>query len=430
MRFLQKSKFVKHSLILLSGNAINQVVLLATYPIIARLFLPSDFGLFEQVNAIFAFLVVLTSLRYESAIIIAKSDQEAKNLLALSLLIMVFLVFLTSGCVVLLARGIADVFSNPDLEKFLYFIPIFLLFAGGQQALYNWEIRTKHFYQANVSNIFKSSSNSVLRVVTGFAQLSTLGLFLSRAVSFFLSLFVLLRRELTGLVQAIMSGTISAEGMRNAAKEHKRFPLYMSWGVVFSGLSIAVIPVVLSYLYGVTFMGYYAMATAVLNIPIAIVKNAIRTVYLQRASERVLSGKDLGEDLKRISLALAGMGILPLLLIILYGPAILAFVLGDRWHMAGTIASIIAPWIFITLVDTPSLAVLPVIGLQRYFVVLQSIILTTRILAFYIGATLFGDPLHVIGLLAVQGILVNIFNLGYVLTRVRNKNLSSEYSRH
>lgn len=318
--------------------------------------------------------------------------------------------------------GIADAFSNPQLKQFLCFVPIFLLLAGGQQVFYNWEIREKQFSQANISNIFKSSSNSILRVVTGITQLSTLGLFLARSLSFFLSLGFLLKREWTGLFQTIRNRTVTTRGMIDTAKAHKNFPLYMGWGVVVGTASTTIIPLAISFLFGVKFLGYYAMANAALNIPISMVKNAIHTVYLQRASERVTSGKNLHNDLKKISLVLFGTGILPLVLIVLYGPPIFTFVLGDRWEMAGIIASVISPWIYVTLVATPCTAVLPVIGLQKYFVVLQFIILSTRVLVFYIGATIVGDPMDVIQLLAIQGILVNVFNLAYVLVKTRKED--------
>jgi len=419
---LVKSRFVKNSLVLFSGNVFNQLILLFTYPIISRLFLPTDFGTFEQVHAIFVFLVILTSLRYESAIIIAKSDQEAKHLLILCLGLVVLLTLLVWLGIGVGGKYFADLLSNPQLTKFLYFLPIFLLFAGGQQVFYNWEIRRKRFSQANLSNIFKSSSNSVFRVATGFVQLSTVGLFIARGISYFLSFWVLLKKEWNTLTSIFSNQTITARRLVTAAKTYKEFPLYMSWGVVFNRLSITIIPLVISFLYGVKFLGYYAIANQALNIPIAVVRNAIRTVYLQRASERINSGKDLYNDLIRISLVLLSLGILPLILIVLYGSPIFTFILGERWLMAGKIASVISPWIYITIVATPCSAVIPVVGLQRYYAVFQFIILCTRVLVLYIGATFFSDPLDVIKLLVIQGIVVNIFNFGYVLIKTYQKD--------
>ena len=416
---LLQSRFVKDSLILFSGNVINQIILLSTYPIISRLFLPSDFGTYEQVHAIFSFLVILASLRYESAIIISKSDQEAKNLLVLCLSTVVLLVVFVWVCIGAGGDFIADLFSNPKLTRFLYFLPIFLLLAGWQQVLYNWEIRKKCFSRANTSNIFKSSSNSIIRVLVGFTQLSTLGLFLARGISHFLALWVLLKNEWKEIIQAIKQRVVSTHRVISAAKTFKDFPLYMSWGVIFNRMSMAIIPLVISYLYGVKFLGYYAMANTALNIPIVMVKNAIRTIYLQRASEIVRNRKNLHNDLKKISKVLSISGILPLLLIMLYGRTIFTFVLGDIWQMTGEIAIIISPWIFITLIAAPYTAVIPVIGLQRYYVIYQFILLSTRILVLYIGAIYFTEPLNLIKVLVIHGILVNIFNLGYVLTKTR-----------
>ena len=54
-----------------------------SFPIIAFLYTPNQFGTFTVYGALLAFLGILATMRYEMAIPIAESDQEAKSLVHL-----------------------------------------------------------------------------------------------------------------------------------------------------------------------------------------------------------------------------------------------------------------------------------------------------------------------------------------------------------
>ena len=82
------------TLTLLGGGALAQLLPLLLGPFIARLFTPEAFGLYTRFATVAAALAVAASLRYEQALPLARSDDEARALLALALRLLLAAVLL------------------------------------------------------------------------------------------------------------------------------------------------------------------------------------------------------------------------------------------------------------------------------------------------------------------------------------------------
>ena len=76
---------MKNVAVLASGTAMAQVLTVLAYPILMRLYDPDDFGLFALFGALNMTFVAVASGRYELAIVMAKTEEEAANILALTL---------------------------------------------------------------------------------------------------------------------------------------------------------------------------------------------------------------------------------------------------------------------------------------------------------------------------------------------------------
>lgn len=412
-------QFFRKVLILVSGNIINQVVLILSYPIISRIFQPQDFGVYEQVNAILLIFLLLSSLRYESAILIATNDQEGRNLQGLSIIILVGLTVLVFLLILVFRTPISYILNNDNLKGYLFWIPPLLIIGGTRQIYYNWIIRKKGYHLANISNILNSSTNSIFRVITGFLYLHPLSLFVSRVVSFTLSLYALIKRDGNRLINLVRSKEITLEKMTIVAKTYKDFPLFMSGGMLLNRLSTSITPLILSNFFGVTFLGYYAMANTALNIPVSILRRSFNTVFLQESAELKNKGGPVSIMLKQLTVYIFLAGIFPTLIITFYGPSLFSFVLGVKWRMSGEIASLIISWLFITLVAAPSNAVVPVLNLQRFYIGFQTVLVVSRILVMLYLFNSLETIKAVITGLAIHGVVFNILLVSCVIIKAR-----------
>src|SRR5688500_18227181 len=83
------SQFARHSVTLLVGTLVSQVVLLGAAPVLSRLCRPSEFGILAAFMAIAGFTQVFATGRYEIAILLPSDDDDARDL--------VNLVFIVTG---------------------------------------------------------------------------------------------------------------------------------------------------------------------------------------------------------------------------------------------------------------------------------------------------------------------------------------------
>lgn len=414
MKKLFNLNFFRNTLVLLSGHVFNQLVLIISYPIISRLYQPEQFGIFAQVNAIYAVLLLISTLRYESAIIISKDDNEANNLVALSLILVFIFVLITFFCLVVFDDRIADLLKSPRLKYYIYWIPLFILLASPQQIFYNWSIRKKEFKRANISNILKSSLNSIGRIIFGIYSANLLSLFFARAISFLFSMIQIIPVRIHKLFNKEIYKGISRQAIIDSAKNHKNFPLFMSGGMLLNRISTSLVPLILSSLFGVKFLGFYAMANTALNIPLSVLRNSLQTVFMQEASERRRSQKTIfGESIK-ISGLIFILGLLPVIILIMFGPEIFRLILGSKWEKSGEIAQILISWFFMTIVAAPHTALVPVMNLQKYFLIFQSTLLVTRILLIIEIFFIFNTEGFVLFSLMLHGVFFNLFHLIYV----------------
>ena len=78
------SEYSKNVLTLLSGTVIAQALPILFAPVLTRIFSPEEFAVYGVYIAVVMFCTVLSSGRYELAIILPEDDEKAINLLSLS----------------------------------------------------------------------------------------------------------------------------------------------------------------------------------------------------------------------------------------------------------------------------------------------------------------------------------------------------------
>ena len=96
------SGILRATLTIVAGSGAAQLIVIATSPIVTRLYSPEDYGIYSVATSVLV-LVAVTCLRYDYAIPLPSDDRTAANLLGLSLLVNVGMSLLT--CVVLLVAG-------------------------------------------------------------------------------------------------------------------------------------------------------------------------------------------------------------------------------------------------------------------------------------------------------------------------------------
>ena len=122
-RLKPRSEFSRNVLTLLTGTTIAQAIPIAVTPILTRLYTPEEFGLLALFIAITAILGSISNGRYELAIMLPHSDEDAINIAALALLITIVFSIILLVPAVLINAQIAELLGTTDIKVWIYLIP-------------------------------------------------------------------------------------------------------------------------------------------------------------------------------------------------------------------------------------------------------------------------------------------------------------------
>src|SRR5690554_4295982 len=126
---LGQSKFARNVAIVATGTAGAQAITMAFASVITRLYGPEAFGMLGTFMAILGVLTPIAALTYPIAIVLPKSDADAKSLAKLSAILALVIAAITA--IVLLVAGgwIAEALSLGAIAGFLLLIPVAMLFS-------------------------------------------------------------------------------------------------------------------------------------------------------------------------------------------------------------------------------------------------------------------------------------------------------------
>lgn len=415
---LPKSTFARGVSVLVGGTAGAQLIAILSAPLLTRLFTPKDFGLFAVFASVLAIISVVSSLRYELAIPLPKDDTEAANITALCLL----LVFVTTSlCWVftaIFATQIANTLGFPQMESYIWLIPLGTFFTGSYNVLNYWAVRTKNFGAVAGTRI--SQAVGMLTIQLSAYKLGGLALLIGQVVGQGIGIASLARSAWASPAFAQVTWT----GVLHAALRYKRFPLFSTWEGLTNSAGVQMPPLMFVALFSPVAAGLYTLANRVLSLPMLLIGNAIGQVFFANAAQAHREGK-LGPLVEKLHIKLAHIGLPPTLVLIMLGPEMFVLIFGEEWHQAGEFARWMAPWLYLVFVSSPLSTLFAVTETLKQGLGFQIILLISRVGVIALGAWM-GDLLITIILFTVVSALCWLGFLFWV-AHVAGNSLSSAF---
>ena len=143
-------------------------------------------------------------------------------------------------------------------------------------------------------------------------------------------------------------------GRRAVAREYWRFPVFGAPSSLLNAAAAALPVPLLAGAYGLPIAGQFALVQRVLGLPLSVIGTSVGDAMLGRMSEQARSDPAAALPLfRRIAIVLAAIGVPGALVLALIGPDLFAFVFGEPWRDAGTIAALMAPWLVAAMIVSP-----------------------------------------------------------------------------
>ena len=172
-----RGTFARSVAILSSAALIQSALVLATSPILSRLFSPEEFGVAGLIYAFAAMATAASTGHYFLASMQTKRRVESVNIIALYWLIVLFTLSLACVIVMLIYYnpGISSSFGR-QLGGNIFFIPTSMPLEGGVTVGRIWELRRADYQSLFRNRLIEAGAMIVSQTAAGFAGIGAIGL--------------------------------------------------------------------------------------------------------------------------------------------------------------------------------------------------------------------------------------------------------------
>jgi len=400
----RSSSFAANVLKLVTGTTFAQVIIVLASPLLTRLYGPETFGFLAIFTSITSILGVIACMRYELAIMLPRTDEEAANLLGLCLLCVAVVSGLTVPALYFGDDALLSLLRAPGLTPYLILIPPVVFISGVFLALSYWNSRTKRFGRLSVAQVTSSLATTGTQLGVGFAGHATGGSLIgAKIVGLSVSAGVL-GGQIWKNDHGLLCRSISWRGMLDGLKRYKRFPLIDCTSALLNTISWQLPVLLLTVFFSPTVVGYYSLGFMVLQMPMSLIGGAIAQVFFQRASEAHYQGT-LAPLVENTFLVLLKLSVLPMLLLTIIGEEIFLVAFGVAWGEAGIYTQLLSIWTIFWFISSPLSTLVTMREKLTVGLGVTILNVSTRALALIVGGAL-GSAILSMALFSASGVFV------------------------
>ena len=192
--------------------------------------------------------------------------------------------------------------------------------------------------------------------------------------------------------------------MLDGLKRHRKFPLFGTGSALLNTISWQLPTVLLAAFFSPAIVGYYALGTRLLRLPMSLIGGAIAQAFFPRATEAKADGT-LAGLVEGAFRRLVAFGMFPLLILTVVGRDLFVVLFGEAWAEAGVYTQILSVWSFFWFISSPLSTLFVTHERQEVLLIFNVLIFGSRVLALGAGGLL-GDARLALLLFGGSGILV------------------------
>lgn len=322
------------SFIAASGFVAQALPFLAM-PVLTRLYDPSAFGLYTIIAALVACIGGAAPMKFDVAIPISKSPDEARSLWQISTIVTVLVLF----ALLVIWRGSPNWVEHIQISSSGGTWPL-VLAASGVAAAYQYNSAWLLYAHSYVAI-------SLTRLARGLCFVGFAFLFLDSALGN--------RGLLFGFLVATLIGTISSfvvalwqglrpfrlHGISAAFRHYSDFPFKAAIPAMLDLVALAAPLLAISRLYSINDAAMFGLFRQAITAPFSLVSTAFGQVLTRQLAELIAAKERVYRLVLNTSVVLGLISGLVAAVVLLDGPEVFRTVFGAKWAQAGSIAAIL-----------------------------------------------------------------------------------------
>jgi len=342
--------FLKDSSKVFVGISVQRVMSLVMIPVIARLFGPADYGIFNVSAAACALISIIGGLSLETSIAVSSTKEIAAERTIGTALVGVTSGLIYGGIAYLVLPYLTKYYPAEILNALLVMIPIvvplsvislslrnFLGFAGKFQFFAIADIVSPivNYIGLILSYLFLWQDYHSLIVAAIASYLVRIGIFLYAAVG----------------DQLVTRSRLSLKSFKllNLIRHFSLFNLPSNF---LNNANTQLPPIILSFVFSENIVGIYVMARKIIMIPTTISSNALGQVFYPKAAKEYRQTGRLDKITWQTFLFSSQLTLYPAVLTAAIAGSILPLLLGSRWNGIAVYIILLLPVTLVNAVET------------------------------------------------------------------------------
>ncbi len=357
---LKRSVAAKEIFTLSGATLLSQLISFSLYPILTRLYDPSELGALALFLAIVSVLAVLAPFQIDQIVLFSSRDEDIS--VATTSLFFIIFSFTSIAWILLLTLKTLAFATIQQIDWWvLCLFPLFLLPAAFLRYFQSAAVREKAFHSIALSGSGSLIGASILKVLFGALQANLVSLIFSELIYYwsnFLSLCIFARKKIKKYFKRTRFKEIGPYLL-----SQKSFILSAQVASLFNATN-AYLPVhFVAFIYNSEQVGYFAFALGLVAALSRNLAQSILQVFSHRFAHYVRSKNNLAAQqvFQKTMMRSLALGIPIILLAFWVVPILFPMVFGETWAPAGLLIPPLMLLFLFNLLSLPSLAALRIL---------------------------------------------------------------------
>jgi O-antigen/teichoic acid export membrane protein len=352
----------------------------------------------------------VATLRYELAIVLPSSHEEAANVMAGCIGSTVIIAVMSGLFIAMSGTWLVGAEFYGELRFWLWSVPFLIFFIGVWQAGNAWCTRTLEFKWYSISQAALPLITILFQLIAAAFGIRTsagliMGTLLGQGIAAMLLLIIIYARY-----GNLFRDALSSSKIWSALVKYKAYPFYMTPYTLVGTIRERMAYFLFAAHGERSSLGFYNLSGRLVNLPNSLVSSAVRPVFFQHAAStdfRLLEKPVNG------ALQILAVCTMPFWAIfILHAESLFALFFGEPWREAGLYAAILSiPAVFMLLTNWLDRA-FDALGKQRLAFMMELVFSILSIAALAIGIFVFKNVFVAVCLQASVLTIYYLFWLG------------------
>lgn len=357
-------------LTLLVGAGLARVIGIISIPILARIYSPEDYGVLALYTSFIAILAPIMTLRYVQAIPLPKTDEIAFNLFSLCFKLIAFFTVIIGIVLALFGKTILTWFNMEALIPWRWLIVLGVSGSAIYELFSLWATRKRQYKTIARTQFTQSLIGNITKIVLGLLGFKPSGIIIGQFLSQSAGITSFIKDAKKDFQIYLPKIRLSKETF--IVKYFQDFVWFRLPSQFLMVISLQAPILIAARLYDRNIVGQLSFTIMALSLPVSLIGMTISKAYY---AEIAKIGKNNLKKIQRITFEIQKklfLVAIPIsIFIYLASEWVFVFIFGEKWRMAGTFASILAPFLLMRFTSSPLDQVFNIVGGQIMYLIIN-----------------------------------------------------------